>query len=225
MISVYSAALNNSDVSNSLDVLQKFMAWLLLGIMAVTAAGSFQRERETGVLELLLVSPMSVGQIIGGRLRGLWGQFLPAFVVLLGIWAYLSTVFPARQASTGLMELFCGAFLALPVIGLYYSLRCSNFISAFLSTIFVGLAVPFGLPIIISTGIQFLLGINGFYLRDLAAPQNDNSLSALLFYALLRLGLSPFFITLVQLAIAARMGRRLYRDMESRNFAFSRALT
>ena len=95
MISIYSAAFSNSDVNRSLDILQKFMAWLLLGIVAVSAAGSFQRERETGMLELLLVSPMRIGQIIGGRLRGLWGQFLPALLLLLGIWAFLSTFSPA----------------------------------------------------------------------------------------------------------------------------------
>ncbi|HZQ47587.1 MAG TPA: ABC transporter permease subunit, partial [Verrucomicrobiae bacterium] len=78
MISLYSAALNGANVTRLLSDLQKFMAWLLIGVMAVSAAGSFQRERETGVMELLLVSPLSVGQIIGGRLRGLWSQFFPA---------------------------------------------------------------------------------------------------------------------------------------------------
>ena len=96
MISVYSAAFSNADVSHFLDAIQKFMAWLLLGVIAVTAAGSFQRERETGLLELLLVSPMTVGQIIGGRLRGVWGQFLPAFIVLLVLWTLSLRAFSRR---------------------------------------------------------------------------------------------------------------------------------
>jgi ABC-type transport system involved in multi-copper enzyme maturation permease subunit len=225
MISIYSAAFNNTDVSRSLDILQKFMAWLLLGIMSVTAAGSFQRERETGVLELLLVSPMSVGQIIGGRLRGLWGQFLPAFFVLLGIWFYLSSVFPAERAARGLIEFFCGSFLAMPVIGLYYSLRRSNFVSAFLSTILLGVAIPFGLQLILKTGVQFVLGGNAYFLRGFGQPGSADSLSTLLFYALLHLILSPFFVTVVQLAVAAGVGHRLYHDMERRNFTFSRAVT
>jgi hypothetical protein len=223
MISIYSAAFNNSDVNRSLDVLQKFMAWLLLGIVAVSAAGSFQRERETGVLELLLVSPMSIGQIIGGRLRGLWGQFLPAFILLLGIWAFLSEFFPARQGSQGLIEFFCGTFLTLPVIGLYYSLRRGNFITAFVSTLFVGLMVPYGLKLILNSGTQFLLGLNVYYLLGLARPQADDSLGTLIIYSLLRLIWWPFFITLFQVVIALWLGRRLYRDMERRNFAFTRA--
>jgi ABC-type transport system involved in multi-copper enzyme maturation permease subunit len=224
MISIYSAAFSNTDVSRSLEIIQKFMAWLLLGVIAVTAAGSFQRERETGVLELLLVSPMTVGQIIGGRLRGLWGQFLPAFFTLLVIWDYLSTLFPYERAAPGVIGFFCGSFLALPVVGLYYSLRRSNFISAFLSTVLMGVAVPFGLRLMFKAAAQFLVGINAFYFRGLAELRNDDSMTTFIFYSLLPFVLSPFFVTLVQLAIAAWTGRRLYRDMESRNFAFSRSV-
>ena len=225
MISVYSAALSNADVNRSLDILQRFMAWLLLGIVAVSASGSFQRERETGVLELLLVSPMRIGQIIGGRLRGLWGQFLPALLLLLGIWAFLSTFFPARRGTGVLIEFFCGAFLTLPVIGLYYSLRRGTFISAFLSTVFVGLAVPYGIQLALNSGAQFLLGMNVFYLVGLSRPEADDSLGTLLIYALLRLIWLPYFVTLFQLIVAAWLGRRLYRDMAQRNFAFTRAAT
>ena len=219
MISVYSAAFNNTDVSRSLDIIQKFMSWLLLGIVAVSAAGSFRRERETGMLELLLVSPMTVGQIIGGRLRGLWGQFLPAFFVLLVIWDYLSTLFPAEQAAPRRDRFFCSSFLSLPVIGLYYSLRRSNFISAFLSTIMMGVAIPFGLARIISAGVEFILGVDVYYLGDFT----HSALSTVFIYKMFRLSMSPFFDTLIQLAIAAWAGRRLYRDMECRNFTFSRA--
>lgn len=225
MISVYSAAFSNADVSHFLDAIQKFMAWLLLGVIAVTAAGSFQRERETGLLELLLVSPMTVGQIIGGRLRGVWGQFLPAFIVLLVLWNYLSALFPAERAASGVIGFFCGSFLALPVIGLYYSLRRSNFISAFLSTVLVGLAIPFGLQLLARAAMQFFMSVNTFYVRGIASLRNDDSLTALFFYALLPFFLSPFFVTFVQLAIAILTGRKLCRDMESRNFAFSRAIT
>jgi len=48
------------------------LAWLVAGSMAASAAGSFRRERESGMLELLLVSPVGEQRIISGRLRGLW---------------------------------------------------------------------------------------------------------------------------------------------------------
>ncbi len=41
----------------------------------------------------------------------------------------------------------------------------------------------------------------------------------------LRLIWMPYFVTLFQLIVAAWLGRRLYRDMAQRNFAFTRAVT
>jgi hypothetical protein len=101
-------------------------------------------------------------------------------------------------------------------------LRRGNFISAFLSTLFVGLMVPYCLKLILNSGTQFLLGLNVYYLLGLAQPQADDSLGTLIIYSLLRLIWWPFFITLFQVVLALWLGRRLYRDMERRNFAFTR---
>ncbi len=78
IISIYSAALSDLRIFTEGDFAQRILGWLLLGNVAISAAASFRRERESGLLELLLVSPVPEGQIIWGRLRGLWGQFLPA---------------------------------------------------------------------------------------------------------------------------------------------------
>ncbi len=123
---------------------QAVMGWLLAGSMAASAAGSFRRERETGVLELLLVSPLTTGQIIGGRLRGLWGQFLPSIAILLGIWVYLQNL---RQPMAGDylgIWFFLVTFTVVPVIGLYFSVHCKSFISAFLFTLAFVFVVPIG---------------------------------------------------------------------------------
>ncbi|MCI0744311.1 MAG: ABC transporter permease subunit, partial [Verrucomicrobia subdivision 3 bacterium] len=66
----------------TIEAVQPFAVMLLLSGLAFSAAGSFRRERETGALELLLVCPLSVNQIIGGRVRGVWKQFLPALLVV-----------------------------------------------------------------------------------------------------------------------------------------------
>jgi len=63
--------------------------------MAGSAAGSFRRERDTGVLELLLVAPLRESQLIGGRLRALWGRFLPSIILLCGVWIYVGTFLTA----------------------------------------------------------------------------------------------------------------------------------
>src|ERR1035437_9174566 len=145
LISIYSAVLTDRGFLTNGDDLQETMAWLLAGSMAMSAAGSFRRERDTGVLELLLVSPLGENQIISGRLGGLWSQFLPAAALLLAVWAYFSTFMPnASGAGVGLFFLL--TFLTVPVFGLYFSLRCRNFITAFLAAVAVGLLLPLILP-------------------------------------------------------------------------------
>jgi ABC-type transport system involved in cytochrome c biogenesis permease component len=107
----------------------------------MSAAGSFRRERETGVLELLLVSPLGENQIISGRLRGLWGQFLPAVSLLLAVWIFFWT-FQPNHSDAGAFLFSAVSFLAVPVFGLYFSLCCRNFITAFLATVTIGLLLP-----------------------------------------------------------------------------------
>ena len=222
MISLYSAALNGNNVTRLLNDLQTFMAWLLIGVIAVSAAGSFQRERETGVLELLLVSPLSEGQIIGGRLRGLWGQFFPALVLLLGVWTYLGGIFPNPDRDWGMIQFYCSSFITLPVIGLYCSLRRRNFISAFLFTVFLGLVVPFGIKAVLNWLTRAFLGI-GFYGFS-SGPQDygPSYFASPLFEILLLVTYSTWFLTLIQVIVAVRVGRKLYRDLARRNFAFSK---
>jgi hypothetical protein len=58
---------------------------LLILAAAYTYAGvnGFLQEKKTGALELILVSPLSIEQIIFGRVWGLWKQFLPSVLLLL----------------------------------------------------------------------------------------------------------------------------------------------
>jgi ABC-type transport system involved in cytochrome c biogenesis permease component len=132
---------------------QYALAQLLILSLAFTASGSFREEQESGALELLLVTPLNEQQIIGGRVRGIWNQFLPAALVLSLSWLFLFRdlklfggyrydhedtwrvlVFPL---------FFVTSYLTLPFVGLYFSLRRMNFIAAWLLTCLMGLFVPF----------------------------------------------------------------------------------
>lgn len=203
IITVYSAALGDSYFFRGLANLQQLMGWLLLGNMAASAVGSFRRERETGVLELLLVTPTSEAQIILGRLRGIWGQFLPAWGLLLGVWFYFLDAFGPDFGRTESIWFFIVAFFTMPVIGLYYSLRRSNFVSALLSTIIAGLLLPVVLTFLISYGRWV------FYGPLFASSQIEQPV---------------VFILACQVLIAMALGRRLYRDLVLRHFAFERAM-
>jgi ABC-type transport system involved in multi-copper enzyme maturation permease subunit len=145
LVSIYSLVLADRSLFQNSNPLHCMLGWLLAGSMALSAAGSFRRERETGVLELLLVSPLGEHQIIRGRLGGLWSQFAPAAGLLLAGWTYCSSFVP-DGADSGAMSFFFVTFLTVPVFGLYYSLRCRNFLTAFLATIVTGLVVPVALP-------------------------------------------------------------------------------
>jgi ABC-type transport system involved in multi-copper enzyme maturation permease subunit len=141
VIALYSAILSDRNFTRSYRGLQYLLAWLMAGSMAMTASGSFRRERETGVMELLLVSPLGEPDIIWGRLRGLWTQFLPAVALLLGVWVYFSSFLPEVRDPPAIF-FYASTFLTVPVIGLYFSLRCVNFIAAFLATLAIGLLAP-----------------------------------------------------------------------------------
>lgn len=134
--------------------------WLLviMGIsLAFSAAASFRRERRSGAMELILVTPLSVGQIILGRLRGLWGQFLPALALMFGVWVLLSLQIGildfwsnALYYDTGseldrwpaLGMFLLASFVAIPLVGLYFSLGQRHFLAAWLLTGGLCLALP-----------------------------------------------------------------------------------
>jgi ABC-type transport system involved in multi-copper enzyme maturation permease subunit len=145
IISLYTAVLTDRNFFRNYNSMQALMAWLLAGSVAMSAAGSFRRERETGVMELLLVSPLAANDIVSGRLRGLWSQFLPAVGLLLGVWAYISSL-EVENKDAETISFYAITFLTLPIVGLYYSLRCRNFITAFLASLAVGLLLPVVLP-------------------------------------------------------------------------------
>jgi len=124
---------------------------LTLGI-AFGAAGSFRRERQSGLLELMLVTPLSVRQVIAGRLWGIFSHFFPALAVLIvfcigdrllfpkayqqGPWALL---FPNPLAMGISISL---ASLALMILGLYLSLWRVNRLLACVLTWLLAFVLP-----------------------------------------------------------------------------------
>jgi ABC-type transport system involved in multi-copper enzyme maturation permease subunit len=135
---------------------------VLLGL-TFSATGSFREELETGAFELLLVTPLRERQIIIGRLRGLWQQFLPAILVygagsiyLASGWHDQSRAREAWLAFVGIMTSFC----TLPLIGLYFSVLRWNFFAAWLVACAIGIAPAWlgravGVDWLSTTALQF----------------------------------------------------------------------
>lgn len=201
VICIYSSLFADVGVfGRGFHTLQTVLAWLLAGSMAGSAAGSFRRERETGVLELLLVAPLREWQIIGGRVRGLWGQFLPSIILLCGVWLY-SASFLSEESEWLPVLLALITFATLPVVGLYFSLTRSNFVVALLCTVVVQMI----LPVVLAQVAAF------FSEAPLYGSSSNGALEANWEYQLL----AP----LLQLALAWFLAWRLHENLRRRSFA------
>ena len=191
---------NLSLYKDGFERVQGFLASVLLISVAVSAAGSFRRERETGVLELLLVAPLRESQIISGRVRGLWTQFIPASVLLCGVWLYCGT-FLAIDSQFRPVLLYIVAFVTLPVVGLYFSLTRSSFMAALLWTLLAQFALP-----------AVLMRLGPMLVDALTMPGDSNE------------PFVPFTVVLVlfQVMVALFLGWRLHENLKRRQFAFDR---
>jgi ABC-type transport system involved in cytochrome c biogenesis permease component len=205
IVSVYSAVLTDPGFFQRTTVPQNVMAWTLVLSIAISTAGSFRRERESGVLELLLVSPVGERTIISGRLRGLWSQFLPAFGLLLIVWYYLASISLTRGEAGGAILFYAATFFSLPVIGLYFSLRCRAFMTALLAAMVTGIVLPFIIGVIVA-----------FCWSNLLAPR-------VIGYSSFYPGGIGWFVALVQSCAAALCWKRLHDRLKSRSFPLAQA--
>jgi hypothetical protein len=149
---------------------------LALGV-AFSAVGSFRREQATGLLELLLVTPLSMRQFLGGRFWGICCHYLPALAVVWVGWTGERLLNP-KLPSNDLMAAGIPnplAFVLLMVFGLYLSLGRLNFFLAWLLTWMIAFVVPIlggiglvrfadakplaaiGLPLIFQAGLATLM--------------------------------------------------------------------
>jgi ABC-type transport system involved in multi-copper enzyme maturation permease subunit len=117
----------------------------LVGLHTFVGVSGFLEEKRSGALELILVTPISANKLILGRAWGLWKQFLPAGLILAGVyevwlWGNRSDSDFFFEGVYGPFILAC-AFFALPVFATYFALRVKNLIVAAVLT-WIALCVP-----------------------------------------------------------------------------------
>ena len=145
-----------------------------LGV-AFSAVGSFRREQETGLLELLLVTPISMRQFIGGRVWGIGCHYLPALALLWVAWTGDRLLNPRLFNQDFMVAMWPNplAFVSTMVIGLYLSLGRLNFFLAWLLAWIAGFVLPalatLGLGRLAGAGPQVALGLPSVLLAGLAA--------------------------------------------------------
>jgi ABC-type transport system involved in multi-copper enzyme maturation permease subunit len=183
--------------------------------LAFSAADSFRVERETGALELLLVTPLKVRQIIVGRLFGVWGQYVLVFALLTAVWwqsaGWVRPFFGWRNGMGGELArvwfpvtlLFLSTFLLVPVIGLNQSMVRKHFVTSWIITLTLGVIVPVLLPASLFYGTLF------FWLHmGMGWGEPDWGARVLVFLAIL-----------LQICFASVAIRRLHRNLDQRQFA------
>jgi len=129
------------------------MAMLSLGV-AFSATGSFRRERETGLLEVMLVTPLSVRQLLQGRLWGIGCHYFGAIAVLLTGYLGDRVLNKKIYTETLFSSLFPNpiTFVAIMVTGLYLSLFRLHFLLAAIAA----WAFAFVAPTIFTLGLSEL---------------------------------------------------------------------
>jgi ABC-type transport system involved in multi-copper enzyme maturation permease subunit len=125
--------------------------WILpMGLalaVAFSAVGSFRRENETGLLELLLVTPLSVRQLVCGRIWGICCHYFPAVSIFL-VLAWGDLMLNQRAYPTGqLAWLFLVALFSTMTVGLYLALGRLNFFLAWLLTWGLAFLAPLSVTI------------------------------------------------------------------------------
>ena len=161
---------------------------------ALTAAASFRRERENGMLGQLLITPLQSNEIVMGRVKGLWAQIRWATALFVGGWIYLQG-FSRGYLDWFWMLFFTVSYFTLPVTGLFCSLWRKSYFAAVLWTLFLGIAYPLAMACLWALIILFVTSKHNFGPVVLVSA------------------------ALVQIGIAYIRGRELIQKLERRSFA------
>lgn len=123
---------------------QFYMLIALVGAITLKATTSFQYEKESGAVELILVSPITERKLVSGRLDAVFSYYLPIFVSL-GFFTLCGIFFlrvptnsfndPSPLAVTNL----CLCLVSVPAAGLFFALYCKSFLPALVGTILAGI--------------------------------------------------------------------------------------
>lgn len=153
---------------------------MLVSVLLISAT-SLQHERDSGALELLLVTHIGPPSFVAGRLSGIRRSFLPGAIAIVLVFGYIAT-FPMGMNSwrtsyqdvwmlipVGSLAMFFMMLLYwLPVIGVCFSLNRPGILSSCLNTFFFGVVIPWLLPMaVFGTGMFIYGGVhdkfgNGF---------------------------------------------------------------
>lgn len=124
---------------------QVLLLVVLGGALAMGAAESFRRERESGALELLLVTPLRPRDLAHGRIGGLWWTFGPAFLVwAASLWAAVP-ILRTNEDQVALCVWGGALFVSIPAVGLEAAFQFRGYWRSAVATLGLTLGLSGGL--------------------------------------------------------------------------------
>ena len=107
--------------------------------MALAGANSFRKERLSGAMELLLVTPLKPWQLIAGRLWGVWVHFLPAVAIIAFLWLGTGSLVKGNPEQAWVLV---SSWVFMPMVGLYISMLPWNVLVAWVVIFICGALLP-----------------------------------------------------------------------------------
>ena len=191
-----------------------FILFVLLAFLTLKSSSSFQREKESGAFELLLVTPLTEIEIVRGRLWAVASYYWPVLLLLAltggyGLHWTQSPYYQEAQLSAAVnFTSLCGSLFSVPVSGLFFALRHRNFLPALLWT--AGVAVL--LPLCVWAAFNGLLWYTATRAQSPLAMLLDQTLRATWWPALLTMAAYHLVATLAS-------GMASIQLLRTRNFA------
>ena len=124
------------------EFVQMWLAILLILAIASESATLFRQERESGALELLLVAPLSAGELIGRRLVAFWRRFLWPVGLYVALNWFMVWMEMATPPEFGFNSFLIVGYVTTPIIGFCLCLLSRSFASAFLALAVISVLLP-----------------------------------------------------------------------------------
>lgn len=132
-----------------------FLLWILILMITLKSTTSFQYERENGAFELILVTPITEERLVAARLVAVLRYYLP-IIAAMALFTFLAWRMEPYHRSLrsfhSMVNLWLSVF-SIPVVGLFFALRCRTYLPALLWT--TGLTI-FGAPMLWTSCINLL---------------------------------------------------------------------
>jgi ABC-type transport system involved in cytochrome c biogenesis permease component len=162
------------------ETAQSWLALLLSVHMTLSAVMIFRQAKETGVLELLLVSPLSISKILLHQLSAFWRRFFLPCLLFAGLAELIAFLDMANIPQTSIRTFVFLTFLTTPFIGSFAALRFHSFAAAVVLAGFFSLLLPLVGP---ELGPHVLEVLAMLDLANPPAPNGDSPLASALTYA------------------------------------------